>query len=308
MLDDSVKLFVSCILIRIDLALNVAILTEFDALFVVGHFRHDLDLTRRPTRTWVVVRLLHLCHQGPCTYWSSRLSPRKYPSILPLLRMPGGSSTVKRKLASAKNSGLVIRLYHFQPRSGGHWGIQIQILSCKFLHWKLSDQRSRLFLPFLLQMPLTSLQYILRWDFQCKALTSLDPVSLLQLVSTNHRHLPSGLRSMLVFDFSWSWTASVRRRDRLTLRRRGLLKISDRVAGGTIESVAVLAVWIFSLAASEFFFFFFSECSFLRRKIIIAPVHRWFVVFRYTGTFSLWRFCAARLCGRTWLTGFRALD
>ena len=41
-------------------------------------------------------------------------------------------------------------------------------------------------------MPLTSLQYILRWDFQCKALTSLDPVSLLQPGSTNHRHLPSG--------------------------------------------------------------------------------------------------------------------
>ena len=51
MLDDSVKLCtVSCILFRIDLALNVAILTEFDALLFVGHFRHDLDLTRRPTR------------------------------------------------------------------------------------------------------------------------------------------------------------------------------------------------------------------------------------------------------------------
>ena len=216
--------------------------------FVVGHFRHDLDLTRRPTRTWVVVRLLHLCHHGPCTYWSSRLSPRKSLSILPLLRMWGGSATVERKLASAKSSGLVIRLYHFQPRSSGHWGIRIQILSCKFLHWKLSEQRSRSFLPFLLQMPLTSLQYILRWDFQCKAPTSLDPVSLLQPGSTNHRHLPSGW-DRCWFRFSCFPEVELRVRAGGTGWRfdEGAAEISDWVAGGTIESVTVLAVWIFSL-------------------------------------------------------------
>ena len=36
MLDDSVKLFISCILFRIDQALNVAILTDFDALLLLG--------------------------------------------------------------------------------------------------------------------------------------------------------------------------------------------------------------------------------------------------------------------------------